>query len=341
MECDTAGFDSVLARLSAGAERFLGDPHATIQPFARLERPFSTVLRLRISAGGRAFSAFLKLNKPRQPGEAGVEQIRRWVVREYEATARLHEAVKRQPGLNAVRPIAAFPEELAILTEEVQGEQFDRILRRALWGRASSEFIETVAERIGEWIRTYQRVTKVEGTLSLAERREYLDVRLRQLTGDVITPADREHALRRGDDLAPRVSPADLGLVAIHADLNPTNILVGAGGAVTILDFAMAKTGARYHDIAHLFLHMERLRWRPHPRRSLVGSLQAAVLRGYDDTLTPSDPLFGLMLLQHAACYISQLAERDLGVFRQPYRALLKHRWNKSLGTQGLGPIQV
>lgn len=341
MNCDIAGFETLLATLRSGAEQFFGDARAIIQPTARIQRPFSALLRLRIDADGRQFGAFLKVSRPRRPGEEGVEQIQRWVVREYDATVNLHEALKGRPGLTAVRPIAMFPDELALLTEEVVGERFDRVVRRALWGREPIEAVEQVAERIGEWIRTYQRVTEVEGTLSLAERREYLDVRLRQLTGDVITPADREHALKRGDDLAPRVSHADLGLVAIHADLNPTNILVGTGGAVTILDFAMAKTGARYHDIAHLFLHMERLRWRPHPRRSLVGSLQAAVLRGYDETLTPSDPLFGLMLLQHAACYISQLAERDLGVFRPPYRALLKHRWNKSLSTQGLAPIQV
>ncbi len=336
MGCNTEGFEGILAQLLSGAEEFFGDARATIEPVARIQRPFSVLLRLRIHAGGREFYGFLKMYQPLLPGDQPIAQLRRWIVREYHATMRLHEAVKGRPGLRAVRPIALFPDQLAIVTEEVLGEQFDRLVRRALWGRGSVEAVEQVARRIGAWVRTYQDVTPVEGTLSLAERREYLDVRLRRLTGDVLTPADREFALRRGDELAPRVSPADLGLVAIHADLSPTNIMVGADGAVTILDFAMAKTGARYHDIAHLFLHLERLRWRPHPRRNLVSRLQAAILNGYDEALTPSDPLFALMLLQHAACYISQLAERDLGVLRPPYRALLKHRWQKSLDTPGL-----
>lgn len=336
MGCDTDGFDSILAQLASGAEHSFGDARASIEPVARIQRPFSSLLRLRIDAGGRKSYAFLKLYKPQRPGEEAIAQLRRWVLREYDATERLHEAVKGRPGLSAVRPIAVFPDQLALVTEEVEGEQFDRLVRRALWGRGSVEAVEQVARRIGAWVRAYQDVTHVEGTLSLAERREYLDERLRKLTGDVLTPADRDLALRRGDELAPRVSPSDLGLVAIHADLSPTNILVGADGTVTILDFAMAKTGARYHDIAHLFLHLERLRWRPHARRSLVGTLQAAVLRGYDQALAPSDPLFALMLLQHAACYIAQLAERDLGVLRPPYRALLKCRWQKSLDTPGL-----
>jgi len=336
MSCDTDRFDSILARLASGAEQLFGDARATIEPVARIQRPFSTLLRLRIDARGRKSYAFLKVFKPQRPGEEEIAQLRRWVLREYDATERLHEAVKGRPGLSALRPLAVFPDQLALVTEEVQGEQFDRIVRRTLWGGGSVEALEQVAGRIGAWIRTYQDVTDVEGTLALAERREYLDVRLRKLTGDVLTPADRELALRRGDQLAPRVSPSDLGLVAIHADLSPTNILVGSDGTVTILDFAMAKTGARYHDIAHLFLHLERLRWRPHVRRNLVGTLEAALLRGYDPALTPSDPLFALMLLQHAACYIAQLAERDLGLLRPPYRALLKRRWHKSLETPGL-----
>lgn len=332
----THGLEPVLAELAADPQRYFGDSSARIDPVTRMDRPFSTLLRLRVHAAGRESYAFLKVFKTRTSADAEVEQMRRWVEREFRATDRLHRALDGRQGLTAVRPLAVFPERLALVTEEVQGCTFDGVIRRALWGRGPAGEVEALAERVGAWVRTYQEVTDVEGSLSLVERREYLDVRLRFLTGTVLTPADRDGALRLFDALSSRVDPARLGLVGIHADLSPTNILIGAGGEVTILDFAMAKTGARYHDVSHLFLHFDRLRWRPHVRRGLAGRMQAALLRGYDTSLQSSEPLFALMLLQHAACYVALLAERDAGPLRPAYHALLRRRWTHSIGTPAL-----
>ena len=78
----------------------------------------------------------------------------------------------------------------------------------------------------------------------------------------MLTAGDRALALRVFDQLAARVSLPAPPLVAIHADLTPTNIIVGTDGRVTILDFAMAKSGARHHDVSHLFFHFDRLSWR-------------------------------------------------------------------------------
>lgn len=331
MKSDTQGFDSLLAELSAGAQLYFGDARAVIQPVARLDRPYSALLRLRVEAAGRESYAFLKVFKPRGQGAEEVAQLRRFVEREYRSTRRLHEALRDRPDLTALRPVAVFPEQLALVTEEVLGETFDLVARRALQGGPAAEAGKAAAERIGVWITTYQDVTATEGQLSLDERREYLDVRLRKLAGDVLGDEDRQGALRRFDELAAQIDPADLGLVAIHADLSPTNILVAPDGRVTILDFAMAKTGARYHDVAHLYLHLERLRSRVPLRRLHSGVLQAALLRGVSPTLTPAHPLFALMLLQHAVCDLVQQAERSVGPFRPAYRALLRRRWGRAL----------
>ena len=65
-----------------------------------------------------------------------------------------------------------------------------------------------------------------------------------KLTDSMLTAGNRALALRVFDQLAARVSLPAPPLVAIHADLTPTNIIVGTDGRVTILDFAMAKSGA-------------------------------------------------------------------------------------------------
>lgn len=331
MISDTEGFDGLLAQLSAGARGYFGDAHAVIEPVARLERPYSALLRLRVEAAGHESYAFLKVFKPKGDGAEERAQLRRFVEREFRSTRRLHEALRGRPDLTALRPVAVFPDQLALVTEEVEGETFDLVARRALQGGAAAGAGNLAAGRIGAWIRTYQEVTATDGQLSLDERREYFDARLRKLAGDVLSEADRQRALTRFDEIASRIDPADFGLVAIHADLSPTNILVAPDGRVTILDFAMAKTGARHHDVAHLYLHLERLRHRAPLRGERAADLQSALLRGVDPGLTPAHPLFALMLLQHVVCDIAQQAERSVGPFRPAYRALLRRRWNKGV----------
>jgi hypothetical protein len=334
----TDGFEPVLEALAAGAQQYFGDPRAVVEPVARMERPFSALLRLRVNASGRDSHAFAKIFKPRFSTPEELAQLRRWVEREFRAASRLHQALRPHAGLTALRPVAVFPDDLAIVTEEVSGMTFERLLRDALWGRRVPAPVALVAERIGAWIRTYQGVIDAEGTLDLAERREYLAVRLRNLSdAGVLSAADCAQALARFDELAANVTPAAQPLVAIHADLNPGNILVGPDGRVTILDFAMAKTGARFHDLSHLYMHLEFLRWRPRLKSSVVTEGQQALVRGYDAAAATSDPLFQLMLLQHLVCHIALLAERPSGPLDPAYRWFIRRRWARCARIPGIG----
>jgi Ser/Thr protein kinase RdoA (MazF antagonist) len=197
--------------------------------------------------------------------------------------------------------------------------------------------VDVVSERIGAWIRTYQRVIDAEGVLCLDERRDYLEVRVqRLLAAGIFTEPDGAAVLARFDALASSIDPASLPLVAIHADLNPSNILVTPQGGVTILDFAMAKTGARVHDLAHLYMHLEFIRWRPRLKSSIVDDVQAALLRGFNPGSSPSDPLFQLMLLQHLVCHVALLAERPRRPLDPASRWFIRRRWARCARMQGL-----
>lgn len=337
MPLRTDGFERLLSALSGDSQEYFGDPNATLEPVARLERPFSALLRLRVTAAGRESHAFLKIFRPRSGAPEEIAQLRRFVEREFRATHRLHEALAGLGGLTALRPVAVFPEDLAIVTEEVAGTTFDRVLRDALWGRRVPVPVDAIAERIGAWVRTYQRVIDADGLLSLDERREYLDVRLRKLVAaGVLKESDRAEALARFDELAAAVAEPNQPLVAIHADLCPSNILVAADGAVTILDFAMAKTGPRFHDVSHLYMHLEFLRWRPRLKSGTVNEAQSALMRGYQDAAAVSDPLFLLMLLQHVVCHVGLLAERPSGPLDPAYRWFVRRRWVKCARMPGL-----
>jgi aminoglycoside phosphotransferase (APT) family kinase protein len=333
----TDGFRPVLGALAAGAERYFGDAGAAIEPVARLDRPFSALLRLRVTAAGRGSHVFLKIYKPRpMVAYERPMDMARMVEDEFRTTLRLHTALAARPGLSAPRPISVFPEHMAIVTEEVVGTSFDRVLRAEGWGMRPSPMLDAIAARIGAWIREYQRVVGASGVLSLADQREYVDERLRHITPRILSAEDRARALGLFDTLAADVSPVDQPLVAIHADLCPGNILVTAGGGVSVLDFAMVQSGTRYHDVAHLFMHLERLKGRPRLRSAFVSTLQAALLRACHGLGPQPDPVFRLMLLQHAVCHVTQLADSAGGRLEPVLRWLIRRRWRASLAVPEL-----
>jgi len=338
MTLSTDGFAALLSALAAGSQQYFGDRDAILEPVSRLERPFSDLLRLRVTAAGRESHAFLKIFKARLSTPEELAQLRRFVEREFRATTSLYEAVRSHSGLNALRPVALFADDLAIVTEEVVGVRFDRLLRDGLWGRRTIAPVPDVAGRIGAWVRTYQQVIEAEGLLSLEERRDYLEVRIQRLkAAGVFAEGDRKLVLDYFDTTAAFIAPQPMALVAIHADLCPTNILIGFDGGVTILDFAMAKTCARYNDVAHLFMHLEFLRWRPRLRSHVINEAQTALLLGYDPSLSPDDPLFRLVLLEHLVCHLTFLAERQTGHLEPAYRWFLRRRWAKCSRIPALG----
>ena len=205
----TDGFGPVLDALADDAERCLGDSKATIDPVSRMERPFSALLRLRVTTRTATSHVFLKMYKPRPPVPyEPPTDLSQMVQEEFAATQRMYLALNGRPGLAAPRPLAVFPDHQAIVTEEVEGESFDRLLRAEAWRMTPSRMLQAVATRIGAWIREYQRVCPASGHLSLAAQREYLDERLRHITPRILSADERARALDLFDQLAADIETA-------------------------------------------------------------------------------------------------------------------------------------
>jgi Ser/Thr protein kinase RdoA (MazF antagonist) len=223
-----------------------------------------------------------------------------------------------------VRPIAFLPEHRAVVTEEMPGRQLSEVLKSA--ATASADLL-AIARRIGEWIRIYQSIGTSDKVVSLAERRAYLDERLEQLDGRVISPAERQDVLANFDALAAELGP-DVPAVPIHADLSPTNIIVDASGRIAVLDFTMAKMGTTCHDISHLYFHLE-LGGARRRNRATMRDFQMAMLAGYSPALSDGSALFRLMLMQHAVCHAALLAGRRIPVVDRAYRWFVRRRWRE------------
>jgi hypothetical protein len=324
-------FGRVVRRLQHESAQYFGAASVVIELKGYTERAFSDVFEVNVRTGICSFNAFIKLFKLEEDGLDHLERMQQRVIRDFAATTRAYNGLKAYPGLSAVRPIACFPDELAIVTEQAFGETLESLLRRqAAWqpDECALDLMSTICERIGAWIKAFQGIATDESRLSLEEMRRYIDVRLSKLVRSNrvgFTESDRERLLSYFDKCCEEVSDDDLSGVPIHADLSPGNLLVH-GTDVTALDFAMAKTGTIYHDLAHLFLHIEYLNAKPWFKRRVTTQLQKALLRGFDLPQKPNQSMFRLALLQHIVCHLVQLESTHSHLFARSYNWYLQRR---------------
>jgi hypothetical protein len=314
----------VLAALRGDPSTDFGVPGARVELLRRIDGRFSVVQRVRIHTPARTTCAYIKVMKPRSDAPADLAAAERWIAREFRATQALYDALRQDARIGAVRPLAWLPGFRTIVTEEVSGRPLGELL---VEGTRPEADLAAVAESVGAWIRVYQQVIAQSGEIALAERREYLDERLKLIEGRVLSARDRDDLLRRFDRLAHAIGTATVPAVAIHADLSPFNVIVGDDGRMSVLDFTMAKAGTAVHDLAHIYFHLGLMAARHRGRRAVFRVLQRALIAGYSSELTPEDPLFRLMLMQHGACHMALLAQRRVPVLDAAYRWFLRRRW--------------
>ena len=307
---------AVLALLQVDAVRHYGNKAARLVPVEYQDRQFSHVLRVAVHDDGASepFShLFVKLTKPKTPGSRGT-RLRDRVIRDFDATTRVHSFMAAHHDLGVVPPVACYPEHLAIVTEQVSGPTLQAYLRRHAAWFPSAETLSastSLLETAGRWIRTFQASMSVGGAVRLDEVREYVDYRLKKLVAAYsgnFTEGQRQGVLKHVDTLSNAVSGAELNEVAVHSDLALGNILVD-GRRIVVLDFGMTKTGCRLTDVTRLYVQIELLALKPHIRRGVIRHLLASLLKGFAPDLRPEDPLFRLFVLRHRINHLLTLLE--------------------------------
>ena len=122
---------TVLDTLKRDPSIEFGDPAARIEHLARVDRPFSTVHRVRIHTPTRSVTAYAKILKPYGNTPEELALADRMLRREFKATKGLFEVLRQDSEIGAVRPIAFLPEHLAVVTEEIPGRPFTELLDSA------------------------------------------------------------------------------------------------------------------------------------------------------------------------------------------------------------------
>jgi tRNA A-37 threonylcarbamoyl transferase component Bud32 len=306
-------FEPVLERLRAEAALHFGAPDLQLVPIASEDRPFSRLLRVGVCRDAAATPdryLFVKLFKPK-PHDGGVEKMRARVERDFQESRRIYDAMAAAADVGAVRPVACYPDHLAIVSEQAEGQTLMSHLEgHASWfpGEHTLFELRSTMESIGRWLRVFQAIEPGLGRVRLSDLHSYVDLRLERLVShEIISPSSRQQILSWLNDIARQVTEPELDDVMIHADLAPGNILV-SGARITVLDFAMVQRGGMLHDISRLYVQLDVLRAKPQFRTSVVRALQSALLRGFDETLTPDRPLFRYFVMLHRINHLGSLS---------------------------------
>ncbi|HET7220181.1 MAG TPA: phosphotransferase [Vicinamibacterales bacterium] len=325
-----AQFRPVLSKLAAHGQRYFGADRVDLEPVRQLDRPFSTLLQIRIAGSATMDEAFVKILKPRADTPEQIASMRQNVLDDFEMTRRVHDGLASYPGLTAVRPIACFPEDLAIVTEEVHGETLSDLLSSRAAGvrrQRTIAHLGSILRAVGGWLKAAQAALAPDRDVSPERMRAYLDTRLRDLesSGTLRLTAHGRGLIESYRDRLLAESAPDLRAVWIHADFCPENIIV-RDGRVTVLDFTMAKGGTVYHDVSHLYLRLDAMKAKPWFTTRVIEHLQRNLLDGFEPGLSPLRPLFSLMLLQHVLCDLVALRSPAGGRIARLYADRLHRR---------------
>lgn len=316
-------------------------------PVAHEERRFSHVFRFAVSdaaAGAAARHVFLKLTKPTALG-GDLEQLRDRIRGDFAITTRVFESLA-DDEFGAVRPVGCYPDALAIATEEVPGVTLLQHLKtHGRWrpSEAQQVDLDALLARLGRWIRHFQSIERGVSTESIDEIRDYIDHRIKRLVqarAPGFSDADRQRFLDHIARLGRAIPEPELGPTCVHGDLALGNVLVYRG-RITVLDFAMSKPGNRLLDVTRVFVQLDQLSGKVQFRRRTIARLQQALLRGFDASLDPGQPLFRLMVLLHRINHIATLTLNDYSLAERLYnrRILDLHRtWIAADLERGLDP---
>jgi len=280
-----------------------------VTPLRYIESPSSHVLEVRLDSGEGAQTAFIKTYKVSADKPDEKQKVRTLVTDEFEMLRNTASLFSGSSCYAVVDPIACFPEHYTLITAAADGWPLSALLRRPFPWRLSThqvEWLTSIFERIGGWVQAFQGPGVPDRRVSLTEMYAYVDVRVSVLVErGRLSSAERDQLLRRFEELAAQVPECELGVVRAHADFCPSNVHA-SDTKITVLDPVPGRTDCRYHDLAHMCVHLENLKARPWVGVALVERLQTAMLQSFDRDASPNSTLFQLAFMKNVLARMVQ-----------------------------------
>jgi hypothetical protein len=284
------GIEQVVAKLrSQAGELWPEAPPEDFRIARHFVRPYSNVYRLQLAERSPAAPPrfiYAKLLSRRATFQSHPEKYVARLAAEFAIGRRLHAALGNAEEFGIVKPVAYYPEDLAMVTEEAPGAPLSNVITRhaRLWPSAAKlDQLATHCRRAGQALAAIQQATREVSRYDPAELIEYIDVRMQRLLESGRVPfsaADRRQILRFLEAAIAAVPLEQLGLCGCHSDYAPFNVLAAAE-KITVADFTMFKPGSVYNDLTYFYHRLEGYLHKPVYRPQTIARLQEEFLRGY------------------------------------------------------------
>ena len=290
---------------------------------------------LRVAAGGERL--FVKQVKLKGKDAAARERTASRVQNEFDIMQRIHDSMRMDEGLFCIRPVACYPEQLALAMEEARGHTLNAELRRhARWwpGKRKLARLHETLRRVGLWMRRFQELTR-EGEAPP----QMLETLRLEIAGFLSTLVDRPRAAfsrELAESIREYVARAidgagDEPLAATGAtgEISPENMLIDEG-RVTYVDFGMYSLRTAFSDPAMMFQHLARLQLQPTFRPRTIGALKEAFLEGYGHPDLHLHPLFRAYRIKYRLSRIDAESGRKWEGYDPARKLYFRRSWRRS-----------
>lgn len=283
-----SGITAVIANLRAQASELWPEaPPQDFQIVRHAARPYSNVYRLRLKERQTPRFIYVKILAPRSKSLADPEKHLTRLATEFATGRDLAAAFRDEQEIAIIKPLAYYPELLAMVSEEAPGESLAALINRdgKLWPAAGKlEQLAKHCRRAGKALAAIQQATAVEASrFDPVELLEYIDARLQRLLESRQTPfssADHRQITKFLQSALAAIPKAQLGLAGAHSDYAPFNLLA-TPEKITVADFTMFKRGSVYNDLTYFYHRLEGYLHKPTFRLPTIRRLQEEFLTGY------------------------------------------------------------
>jgi thiamine kinase-like enzyme len=175
---------------------------------------------------------------------------------EYKNLETIHKLSGTIHNLVIPKPLKLLRNQNGIIMENVDAASLREVMHGNNWlnSESRSKKLKPIFGDIGRILGTLQLNT-YSSDCSIDKKKFVIDLRtIETLTRNSFirrTPRVIKQALVRINDAISTVDWAKIGLVWVHGDLIPSNILVTRNGKIGLIDFDKSRFGSPYHDISH------------------------------------------------------------------------------------------
>ena len=210
-----------------------------------------------------------------------------------------------------VRPIACFPDDLTVVTEEAPGVNLHSLIRRdaRCWrGTSSLARLSAHCESAGVWLRHFQEITAQDRRTAFPSPLflERLRAELDACVSIGLPRAEASRIVGFCTDQLSRVGAREFSVVGVHPDFQPDNVLV-SGSGVSVLDFASFQHGLACSDVARFLASLEFFSRTPMYREPHMRQLMRAFFDGYGAKESGDGPLLEVAIVRAFARVVSSV----------------------------------